>query len=66
MHAIYALHQTVNCYNAGGSAVHLCSIVLAKAFDKVDHSILFQKLLNRRCPTKFVCSLYEWYSKTYT
>jgi len=53
-HAIYALYQTVNYYNAGGSDVHLCSIDLAKAFDKVDHSILFQKLLNRRCPAKFV------------
>jgi len=36
------------------------------AFDKVDHSIWFQKLINRRCPAKFVRILYEWYSKTYT
>jgi len=65
-HAIYAVHQTINYYNTGGSAVHLCSIDLAKAFDKVDHSILFQKLINRRCPAKFVRILYEWYFKTYT
>jgi len=65
-HAIYAVHQTINYYNAGGSAVHLCSIDLTKAFDQVDYSILFQKLMNRKCPAKFVGILYEWYSKTYT
>ena len=65
-HAIYALHQTINYYNKGGSAVHLCSIDLAKAFDKVDYSVLFQKMMKRKCPAKFIRILRDWYDKSFT
>ena len=35
----------------------------SKAFDRVNHYMLFKKLIERNMPTCFVRILYYWYSK---
>jgi len=65
-HAIYSLHKTIQYYIDRGSNIHLCSIDLVKAFDKVDPYLLFNKLLKKNCPLKFVKILEDWFSKRCT
>jgi len=53
-HEICSLRKTIQYYIDRGSNIYLCSIDLVKAFDKVDHYLLFNKLLKKHCPLKFV------------
>ena len=65
-HAHFMLEKTVNFFVERGSSVNLCSIDISKAFDKVNRYILFDKLLKRNCPTKFIMILQCWLSKSST
>ena len=37
---------------------------MTKAFDKVNHNILFNKLMQRKCSGAVVRALYNWYSSS--
>ena len=65
-HAIYAVRQIVDRFNANGSTINLCSLDLSKAFDKVNHHALFIKLMNRCIPINLLCLLESWYSNCQT
>lgn len=65
-HAIYALRKTIDYYNERGSTVNLCALDLAKAFDKLDRFVLFEALMNRGCPAKFIAILKHWFENTTT
>ena len=49
-------------YMLHGSSVFACLLDASKAFDLVDHSLLFQQLLQRRTPVFLVRFLLTWYS----
>ena len=50
-HVIYSVRNVVNhCYINGDSTVNLAMVDLSKAFDKMNHHALFQKLLNTKFP----------------
>ena len=51
------MKAVINRYLNRGSKVYACS----KAFDLVDHSILFEKLLERNMPKPLVRLLLRWY-----
>ena len=51
--------QVLVCNN--GSIVHGCFLDASKAFDRVDHSLLFRKLLQRRLSPVVVRILLSWY-----
>lgn len=61
-HAIYTVRSTVNYFNAYGSTVNLCSLDVTKAFDRVNHHVLFLKLMERCLPRNLVILLSKWYS----
>ena len=55
------LKAVANHYLSKGSKVYACLIDASKAFDTVDHGILFQKLLDRNMPKPLVRLLLQWY-----
>ena len=59
---IYVLKETINNYVEKQSSVYLCFLDASKAFDRVNHYKLFQKLLNRGVPGYLVRILAFWYS----
>jgi len=63
--AIYMARIIVDKIIAGGNTVSICAIDLTKAFDKVNHSSLFMKLMKRRVPLEIEL-LENWLSESYT
>ena len=55
------LKAVINRYLNNGSKVYACLIDASKAFDLVDHHILFDKLLERGTPKPVVRLLLRWY-----
>ena len=49
-HAIYSVKKVVEHYVAGCSTVNVCLLDLSKAFDKIDRSALYLKLMDRSIP----------------
>ena len=54
------LKAVVSRYLLEGSVVYGCLIDASKAFDTVDHNILFEKLLTRGLPSPILCFLFGW------
>ena len=65
-HAVYSVRKTVDYFVERDSTVNVCSLDLAKAFDKMNKYALFIKLIKRKCPIAFVNILDKWYDKMFT
>lgn len=63
-HAIYTVQNIVNMFIKGGSTVNVCSLDLAKAFDKTNHHGLLLKLMNRFIPVDLLDTLEYWLSNS--
>ena len=60
-HALFCLSKTVNYYIDHGSRVFCSFLDASKAFDRLIHSGLFIKLIERKTPKLFVDVLMNWY-----
>ena len=60
--AIHCLKESINYYTNNGSNVYCSFLDASKAFDRLVHVGLFQKLLQRRVPMVFLNLLIMWYS----
>ena len=60
---VFTLKQLISSYHKQGSPVYCAFLDALKAFDRVNHYMLFKKLIERNMPTCFVRILYYWYSK---
>ena len=58
---IFLLKELFQNYIANGSSMYVTMLAAFKAFDKVNHSKLFGKLIDRGCPAFIVRILYHWY-----
>ena len=58
----FLLKQTVSYFVNHGSPVHAVFLDASKAFDRVQHAPLFEKLIRRGVPMCFVRLLKHWYS----
>ena len=61
--AIHCLSGIVNFYTSNNTTVNICTVDLSKAFDNLNHSVLFQKLVKRNVPNCFILLLQNWYGK---
>jgi exonuclease III len=61
-HAIYTLQKVVDFYVSNDSTINICLLDVSKAFDKINHSVLLLKLMQRNLPAKLVKLLHLWYS----
>lgn len=59
---IFVLKQVIDYYKTNGSPMYLCFLDLSKAFDRVDHTLLFKKLLSRNVPAIIIRILQTWYT----
>ena len=61
VHALHCLKETVNHYINNGSRVFCSFLDASKAFDRLVHSGLFLKMMERKVPLVFLEIIITWY-----
>jgi len=59
--SVFTLKEIVQFYNSHSSPVYSCLLDSSKAFDRVNHFYLFDKLIARKMPKLIVRILFVWY-----
>ena len=59
---VFALKQVIEYYQKNGSPVYICFLDASKAFDRVDHWALLNKLYKRNVNLQIIRLLLFWYS----
>ena len=59
---IFLLKEVIRYYHNNSSPMFVCFMDASKAFDRIEHNILFHKLLERNVPVYLVKILCFWYS----
>ena len=59
----FLLKQTASYFVTHGSSAHVVFLDASKAFDRVLHMKLFEKLIQRKVPMCFVRLLKHWYKE---
>ena len=60
---VFLLKQTISYYITRGSPIFCVFLDASNAFKRVNHYLLFQKLIVRNVPMCFVCLLIYWYTQ---
>jgi len=60
------VQNVVDYFVSRGSSVYVATIDASKASDRVNHNVLFQKLIKRGAPCCFMGILSNWYSKLFS
>ena len=60
---IYALKEMIEFYKSCNTSVFVTFLDTSKAYDKIDHWLLYDKLLHKDVPVFIVKTLVYWYSQ---
>ena len=60
---LFSFKEIINYYNALSTPVYVCMLDSSKAFDRVNHYHLFNKLLQRGMPILITRLLFFWYQR---
>jgi len=63
MHATYIVIEVLNYFNKQHTIINIVALDISKTFDKVNHVVLFNKLLDRAVPVCLVKVLVSWCGK---
>ena len=58
---VYALTEFIEYFKSRSTSVYVAFLDASKAFDKINHWVLFKKLIARSVPIYLVKVLYYWY-----
>lgn len=61
--AVAVVQQVVQYFNSRGSSVYVSSLDASKAFDRINHTKLVNKLIDRNVPTCLIMVIINWYGK---
>jgi len=64
--AIFAVRKVVDFLTSNNSTAIICSLDLEKAFDRLDHKMLYCELMERNVPIFYIRLLSNWYGKLYS
>ena len=59
------LYRVVDYFSTHGSTVYMASLDASKAFDRVNHIKLFNRLIDRGLPSHVIKILINWYGKIF-
>ena len=59
---VFAVQQMVDMHSSMNSPVYICYLDASKAFDRINHWLLFTKLLHRKFPKPLVRLILFWYT----
>ena len=60
---VFLLQNVTNYFTLRKSSVYIAALDASKAFDRINHNVLFQKLIQRGAPQCFIGTLSNWYRK---
>jgi len=61
--AVYVAQQVIQYYVRRGSTVYLAALDARKAFDRINNTIIINKLQSRNAPMCFIQIIANWYGK---
>ena len=61
-HVVFSVRNVIDHYVSCGSTVNVCTLDLTKAFDRMNHYVLFTKLIERKLPSQILSILEKWFN----